>query len=92
MKKAWIATGILLLYALVISFMTFMVVYLYNQLADDSIFGDAAPWIKLFVSGFPMLEGFAVFTALASIGIKRVYMSEMHAQRINGQQMKGVSR
>ena len=87
MKKTWIAAGILLLYGLLTSCLTLIIAYSYIKLGEvDPIFSDAEPLIRLFISGFPLMKGYAIFFALAQIGINRVYQPAMNAQ-----QMKGVS-
>ena len=77
----------MLLYGLLTSCLTLIIAYSYIQLGKaDPIFSDADPWIRLFISSFPMMKGYVILSVLALFGINRVYQSEMNAQ-----QMKGVS-
>ena len=85
MKKTWIAAGILLLYGLLTALLAFIAAHLYYELGEtDTIFRDAEPWIKMFVSGFPMMQTFAVLTALAFFGIRGMLLSDRNAQRTKG--------
>ena len=85
MKKTWIAAGILLLYALLTVSLTLCTVHLYNLLGEtDSVFRVAEPWIKLFVSGFPIMQGFAVISVLAFFGIRGVFLTELNTRQTKG--------
>ena len=85
MKKTWIAAGILLLYGLLTSGLTMIIAYSYIKLGEaDPIFSDAEPWIRLFISGFPMMKGYVIFLVLALVGINRVYQPAMNAQQMKG--------